>query len=53
MVARRHAQHVYVEAEQAFDEQSRALLANVISPRKWWSTVKTAVLVRALACHFW
>ena len=26
-VARRHAQHVYVKAEQAFDERSRALLA--------------------------
>ena len=42
-VARRHAQHVYVEAEQAFDEQSRKLLVNAPSPRKWRSTVKTAV----------
>ena len=42
-VARRHAQQVYVEAEQAFDGRSRALLANASSPWKWWSTVKTAV----------
>ena len=43
VVTRRHPQHVYVEAEQAFNERSRALLTNVPNPRKWWSTVKTEV----------
>ena len=42
-VTRRHAQRVYVVTEQALDEQRKALLANSPSPRKWWSTVKTAV----------
>ena len=33
-VARCRAQHVDVEAEKAFDERSRALLADAPSPRK-------------------
>ena len=43
-VVRRHAQHVYVETERAFNEWSRVLLINAPNPRKWWSTVKTAVV---------
>ena len=42
-VARRHVQHVYVEAERAFNESSRARLTNAPNPLKWWSTVRTAV----------
>ena len=34
---------VYVEPEQSFNERSKTLLANAPNPRKWWSTVKTAV----------
>ena len=44
-VARRHAQHVYVKTERAFNERSRALLMDALNPRKWWSTVKTAPFV--------
>ena len=43
MVARRHAQIVYVKAEQAFNGWSRALLTNKPNPQKWWSIVKTRV----------
>ena len=43
-MTRRHAQHVYVEAERAFNEKSRVLLTNAPNPRKSWSTVKTAAL---------
>ena len=42
-VTRRHAQHVYVVAEQTFNERSRVLLMNAPNSRKWWFTVKTAV----------
>ena len=42
-VSRHHGQHVHVEAERAFNEQSRALITIAQNPRIWWSTVKTAV----------
>ena len=38
-MARRHAHHVYVEVERAFNERSRVLLASAPSTRKWWATV--------------
>ena len=43
MVARRQAQHVFVEAEQALNERSRVLLMNAQSPRKWWATDKVGL----------
>ena len=43
MVARRHAQRMYVKAKRAFNERSKALLTNAPNLRKWWSTVKTAI----------
>ena len=42
-MARRHAQHVYVDAERASNERSKAFLTNAPNLRKWWSTVKTTV----------
>ena len=33
-MAGRYAQHVYVEAEQAFNERNRALLTNAQNPQK-------------------
>ena len=42
-VARRRGQLVYEDAERAFTKRSKSLLTNAQNPRKWWSTVKTAV----------
>ena len=42
-VARRHAQLVYEDAERVFTKWSKSLLTNIPNPRKWWSTVETAV----------
>ena len=41
-VACHYANLVYVDVERAFTERSKSLL-NAPSPRKWWSTVNTAV----------
>ena len=49
----RHSHRVYMETKRAFNERGRTLLTNAPIPRKWWSTVETAVLVRGLACHLW
>ena len=43
MVVRCHARRVYMEAERAFNERSKALLTNTPNTRKRWSTVKTAI----------
>ena len=42
-LARRHAQPVYCEAEQKFNEKIRALLTSAPNSRKWRATIKTAV----------
>ena len=33
----------YSEAKHQFSDRNRAVLMNVQSPHKWWSTVKSAV----------
>ena len=52
-VACRRAQHMYVEAERAFNERRRALFTSAPSLRKWWATAKTAVFGTNLGCHAW
>ena len=39
----RRANAVYAEAIRQFSVGSRDVLINVLSPRKWWSTLKSAV----------
>ena len=43
-MAHLHAQLVSEDAKRAFMERSKSLLTNESNPRKWWCTVKTAVL---------
>ena len=42
-MTRRRAQPVYEDTEQAFTERTKSLLTKASNPRKWWSTVRTAV----------
>ena len=42
-MASHRAQLVYAYAERAFAKRSKSLLMNAPNPRKWWSTVKTAM----------
>ena len=37
------ANETYSEAKRQFSDRNRAVLKNVQSPRKWWSTLKSAV----------
>ena len=34
----------YSEAKRQFSDRNRDVLMNVLSPNKWWSTLKSAVL---------
>ena len=52
MVARSHAQLVYVDAERAFTESSKSLLTNASNPRKWLFRVKTADLFASSSLPF-
>ena len=37
------ANETYSEAKRQFSDRHRAVLMNVQSPHKWWSTLKSAV----------
>ena len=37
------ANETYLEAKHQFSDRNRAVLMNVLSPHKWWSTLKSAV----------
>ena len=37
------ANETYSEAKRQFSDRNRAVLMNVQSPHKWWSTLKSAV----------
>ena len=37
------ANETYSEAKRQFNDRNRDVLMNVQSPRKWWSTLKSAV----------
>ena len=37
------ANETYSEAKRQFSDKNRAVLMNVQSPHKWWSTLKSAV----------
>ena len=37
------ANETYSEATRQFSDRNRAVLMNVQSPHKWWSTLKSAV----------
>ena len=37
------ANETYSEAKRQFSYRNRAVLMNVLSPHKWWSTLKSAV----------
>ena len=57
-MTRHCVQHVYVESERAFNEQSKALVKNATNLLTWWSTgdlypQKWWFLVRALVFHLW
>ena len=39
------ANETYSEAKRQFSDRNRAVLMNVKSPHKWWSTLKSAVFV--------
>ena len=41
------ANETYSEAKRQFSDRNRAVLVNVQSPHKWWSTLKSAVFGRS------